>query len=490
MEVYTLLHAGQSVAGIQNVRLTSCANALQELTPGSVCAAMLEVTGLGDVPQLKVGDSLSLSRGSRDLGIFYIHNLQRIHGRWELTAYDAVSLLDVEVGQWLYNLTGWPYTLEQLTQLLLEYCGMTAVNNLPVNREHPVQAFSGAGITARTLLGWICQVGGCFCRAAGEKSVEFCWFAPTGITVNPTGENFYYADGLQVADYTTHPIEKVQLRLINEDIGAVYPDDAAMTNAVILTGNYLLTANEAAVLEGAARNLYEHLKGNCHTPCTLRTTAHTDIRAGDVFAVTDPRGNTYAVYAMTCVEEDGILTVTSTGEARRSTQGAVNTARYQALTGKVLALQADIEGVRMENRDAQENLAALTLEVEGIASKVVQNESKGERTLQKITTLQQNAEELTLQVEQLARTGSGSVTTATGYTFNEEGLKIAKAGQEMENLLDNTGMYVRRSGDVILQANSEGVGAKDVTVRNFLIIGSHARFEDYPTGRTACFYLE
>ena len=490
MEVYTLLYKGQKVTNVQSVRITSCANTLQELTPGSVCAAMLEVTGLGDAPSLATGEAVSLTRGQRDYGIFYVHSLRRLGRRWELNAYDAVSLLDLEVDQWLYNLTGWPYTLQKLAQMLLEYCGITVVNSLPVNADHPVQAFSGSGITARTLLGWICQVGGCFCRAAGEKAVEFGWFATADIAINPTGENFYYADGLQVADYTTHPIEKVQLRLTSDEIGAVYPDNAEKTNAVILTGNYLLTTDQAAVLEEAAKNLYEQLKGSCHTPWTLRTSADTGIRVGDIFTVTDTDRNTHIIYAMNCVEKDGVLTVTSTGDARRSVQMAINTARYEALTGRVLALQADIEGVKIENRDAQENLAALTLEVEGIASKVVQNESQEEQTLQKITTLQQNAESLSLQVEQIAKNGSGSVTTSTGYTFNEEGLKIAKAGQEMENLLDNTGMYVRRSGDVILQANSDGVVAKDVTVQNYLIIGSHARFEDYPTGRTACFYIE
>ena len=60
----------------------------------------------------------------------------------------------------------------------------------------------------------------------------------------------------------------------------------------------------------------------------------------------------------------------------------------------------------------------------------------------------------------------------------------------MKNLLDNTGMYVTRSGQTILQANDKGVEAADVTVRNYLIVGDHARFEDYAAGRTACFWLE
>jgi hypothetical protein len=63
----------------------------------------------------------------------------------------------------------------------------------------------------------------------------------------------------------------------------------------------------------------------------------------------------------------------------------------------------------------------------------------------------------------------------------------------MGNLLDHTGMYVRRSGEVILQANNQGVAARDVSVANFLVIGENARFEDYSSGtdqnRTACFYI-
>ena len=84
--------------------------------------------------------------------------------------------------------------------------------------------------------------------------------------------------------------------------------------------------------------------------------------------------------------------------------------------------------------------------------------------------------------------GVSKVQTGMGYTFDDEGLKIARTGQQIENLLDNTGMYVTRSGDVILQANADGVAASDVAVHNYLIVGS-SRLESYETGRTACFYI-
>ena len=86
-----------------------------------------------------------------------------------------------------------------------------------------------------------------------------------------------------------------------------------------------------------------------------------------------------------------------------------------------------------------------------------------------------------------------SVTTTTGYTFNADGLTIYKSGEEIKNLLNNTGMYVTRSDEEILTANNEGVSAINLTARQYLIIGANSRLEDYSNGidnhRTACFFI-
>ena len=112
---------------------------------------------------------------------------------------------------------------------------------------------------------------------------------------------------------------------------------------------------------------------------------------------------------------------------------------------------------------------------------------------EKLTQIEQTNEYLTIKVQEIDNKNIDSVTTTTGYTFDADGLKISKSGEEMINMLDNTGMYVTRSGETILQANNDGVVATDVKVRNYLIIGEHARFEDYSDGvdenRTACFFV-
>lgn len=93
------------------------------------------------------------------------------------------------------------------------------------------------------------------------------------------------------------------------------------------------------------------------------------------------------------------------------------------------------------------------------------------------------------------------VETTTGYRFDADGLHISKSGEEITNLIDHTGMKVQRSGagsdgseqEDILVANNEGVNALNLTARQYLIIGSNSRFEDYSNGtdqnRTACFYI-
>ena len=474
---------GGDTPDIVSLTVKSCVNPTYELTPGGVGVACLSFTARGDV-SIPVGAALTLYRDEEKLGVFLAEKPQYQGGLWKIEAYDRLSLLEQELGQWLYGLPDWPYTLQQLCDKVLEQCGVAAANTLPRHGDYPVAAFAASGITGRKLVQWICEVSGCFCRANPEGEAEFSWFTPTDTVIAPTGERFYYMDGFTREDYTVDPIEKVQLRLENGDVGAVYPDEAEERNTLRITGNYLLTTVSAEKNEAVAQGLYEHLKDFSYTPGKVVTVPV--IRAGDIFTVEEEAGVSYTLIAMTCTETDGVLTAECTGAHRRDDSHATNTARYEAITGRVMHLSADVEGLKMQNKAANGSLAELLLQVEGIAATVKNADALQEQ----VTSVQQTAEGLTLQVEKLTQTGVGSVTTGAGYTFDDNGLRIAKTGQEMENLLDNTGMYVRRGGEGILTANAAGVQATDVTVRNYLIIGTHARFEDYPENRTACFYLD
>lgn len=130
---------------------------------------------------------------------------------------------------------------------------------------------------------------------------------------------------------------------------------------------------------------------------------------------------------------------------------------------------------------------ATTETAAGISAELARQANRQDTMEQRMAQMQLTAEGLSVDVQHILDNGVDKVTTQTGYTFNADGLRITKSGEQMENKLDNTGMYVRRGDDVMLQANNRGVIATDVTVRNYLIVG-HLRFEQMGAG-TSVFYV-
>lgn len=499
-------------AAIRSVKLTRQVNSQQDLTPGSVCTDLLEATifapgGLN----LQAGQEFSawkvMEDGTREkMGIFIAQKpvCQSAHV-YTITAYDRISLLDRDLTGWLRELAGWPYTLHQLAEMVCDQCGVkvalpdgeNASDQLP-NSGFLVQPFAGEGITGRQLMEWIGQALGRFCRMREDGVLEFAWYSPnTTVRIGPGTEDGvipYFQGGLRNCGYTVAPVERVCIRHSLQDVGTVYPQDRQMGNTYTLTGNYLLAATNAQTLLPIAQGLYEQLCAVTYTPCTLRVPLDLRIRPGDILTVQDAAGRELQVWVMKMIQQGQQMTIECTGNPRRDSSAAVVNSSYQALSGKVMNLRADVDGLKAENSNAAGKLAKLELDLEGIRSTVATQEGK-------VSNLEQTAQGLRLTVTDTADalsqlTGDGVPkvkTSAKGYTFDDTGLTIRDPGQEIINLLDNTGMYVKRGADILLQANNQGVVAADVSVRNYLVIG-HARFESYADGadsrRTACFYME
>ena len=56
------------------------------------------------------------------------------------------------------------------------------------------------------------------------------------------------------------------------------------------------------------------------------------------------------------------------------------------------------------------------------------------KTLTDLCYNEQTGQKLELQLQTITQEGTQRVKTKTGYLFDENGLKITKQGQEMENL--------------------------------------------------------
>lgn len=543
-----------AVEAVQSLRFTETVNDDRELSPGSVCSNMVEVRLItpGGSLEVRAGDEITVyredERGLRHkLGLFTTEKPTRPSANiLSITAFDRVSRLDQDLTAWLAGLEGWPYNLLDFARMVCDACGVTLTNDSIPNGDYPVQPFSADGITGRQLMRWAGQIAGRFCRATVDGALEFAWYEPlAGLAIAPQAEEAagavtfrdgtltvtggvtatyedggkltlagvsavydgaggmtltvggdeslcYYQGGLRFEDYTVQPIEKVQLRQNDRDVGTVYPDTAEDLNTYTVTGNYLLTANVAESLAPVAENLYHQLKDAVYTPCRVEIPADLRIRAGHILSVTDANGRSVSMYVMTRTQKGQRDILECTGSPSRGSSAAVNNQTFRAFTGKMLNLRTDVEGLQAEHKNAVGDLARLQLQLDGISTEVSRQQQTGENWKQTMTQLRQDSEKITLQVQKIEDTGTGKLKTGKGYTFDDDGLRISQEGGGIENRLDHTGMYVTRAGQTLLKANNDGVEAVDITVRNYLKVGSHARFEDYiseaDSDRTACFF--
>lgn len=480
---------------------TQCVNEEQELTLGSVCAAMVEIELIAPSGGLSVseGEEITVMRQSEDgaiypVGVFLTQKPQQISAnRLQITAYDRVSLLDRDLTGWLESLDGWPYALQDFAPMVCEACGVPWKWVTLPNGSYQVEKFQGHGVSGRQLLRWIGEISGRFCRCTPEGELEFAWYTPKDLVVTPSGERFFYQGKLSYSQDWVMPIEKVQIRQNQEDVGTAYPEEIVGANTYIITGNPLMSATAGDSLIGIAQTLYEQLCNVTYCPGKVSLPADFSAEAGDIVTVTDSNGLSIKLYIMTRKQSAGVDTWECTGSPRRDSSGAVNRMSYKNLAGKVLNLKTTVDGLRVENQDMAGKMAGILLDVEGISAEVSRQQSQMDSVSTRLTAVSQSAEAVELRIRQVEESGTRKVTTDTGFTFDEQGLTISKSGTQMENLLNETGMYVKRSGEVILQADQEGVTAVDVTVRNYLMVGEHARLEDYSSGadgkRTACFWI-
>lgn len=545
---------GQTNA-IKSITIIECVNDGQELSLGSTCSNMVELTVISPNGGFSIAEGTEFtvyredSEGNRhQVGLFSAEKPVRSSAHsLKVTAYDRITRLDKNLTDWVAGLTAWPYELFEFTQMVCTECGLEFLNTSIPNGTYLVERFSADGITGRQIIKWAAEIAGRFCRATPEGQIEFAWYIEnnvavgfrkpaaasvsvdqegnleiecdsivletdddgnvsitgTGITAtcdddgnleilleNQGAALAYYQGSLKYSDFQVSKIQKVQLKGSENDVGTVYPKNLAEdVNTYIISGNYLLTAAVVDEVAIVAETLYENLKNVTYTPCTVCVPTNLLIRAGDIIRITDSNGVTISAYVMSKKTSGQKDTLECTGSAHRESSSAVNEQRYASLHGKVLNLQMNVEGLRLENRDTGGKAASLALDVAGITSQVKNQETVLDSVTQNITELQQKAETFNVSIKSIQDNGVSKVETETGFTFSKDGLIISKSESEIENQLDETGMCVKRNGNVILQANNDGVTAVDVSVGNYLIVGDHARFEDYEGDRTACFWI-
>lgn len=377
---------------LRSLQWTHTVNAGTDLTPGSACADSLEAdlwVEPGHSPGITAGQELTLYRvegGARTrLGIFIAESPVRgKRNLYRLTAYDRMVNTEQDLSPWLRERQGdFPMTLDAFVQQVAEACGVPLAGTLPRNGSYAVQAFYADGLTGRQLLQWAAQAAGCFVHCNADGALEFGWYTDArGVhSLVPGAEAApdlgiavpYREDGLAYEDYTAAPIDKVQIRQSDSDVGVIFPAEETGTNALVLQGNLLLTAQSDEALRPVAQALYEAAAAwPAYTPCTVSAFAACPVTAGEHLYVVTPGGQRLETCVMSAVYTAGETRLESTGNPRRDSVAAVNSSRLN-LQGKLLEIQADIDGLRVKAGDLSGDYSELRQTMEELSFSVVKD---------------------------------------------------------------------------------------------------------------------
>jgi hypothetical protein len=347
------------------------------------------------------------------------------------SAYDNIVKTEKIFSGWLReNQSLFPMTLLALVTDTCSYCGVTLATTDFPQADLSVNAFYADDITCRQVLEWAASIAGRFIRSNADGELEFAWYEDaTNITVYPskressgntvtvtddgngnisilsdditttddgngnvtmktqnlavltreTGVVFstyislpYFQGGLNYENYTTDLIERVQIKHSEDDVGVIYPAEAD-GNCFAISDNMILGMLESDVVSLIAADLYTQLKDITYVPFSVTIPRSIKVRAGDIINLTDSNGYAFTSYVMKVSVSPGGTNITTTGDKSYGSSAAVSSEKHSNLTGKILSLKKDIDGLVIENKDLAGKIGSLELSTEEFKTFVSDN---------------------------------------------------------------------------------------------------------------------
>jgi exonuclease VII small subunit len=158
--------------------------------------------------------------------------------------------------------------------------------------------------------------------------------------------------------------------------------------------------------------------------------------------------------------------------------------------------------IESETRTLKESVTSLQLGTDSINASVkslqetvtntTNSLAQDIQSVQNQVNLAMTSDDVKIEIQKEMSKGTNKVSTSTGFTFDDNGLKVSKSDSEMSTQITEDGMKVYRNNEVVLTANNQGVDAKNLHATTYLIIGNNSRMEDFSEDggkRTAMFWI-
>lgn len=362
----------------ESIKITEGLCESDDLKFGECNAAQFEVT-VADVQQdltgLEFMVTLEVDGYEMAMGIYTVDSFVRQADRRlkKITAYDRMRKFSTDVSAW-YQVLTFPLTLKEFRYSLCEHIGVKQIDtdlpldDMPVSKTIDLEQLSGLDV-----LQAICEINGCFGHIDKTGRLRYQFLGCAGLYPSETlfpdddlfpgdlldDENteqilFYKQSDTSYEDYIVTPIDRLQIRQEEGDVGVLYGKGS---NTYVIEGNFLAYGKSSEELEGIAAAVYENIVGRSYRPCKIVNPGLPWIEVGDglVCYTSDDVIETYCLKrTMT-----GIQGMMDTFEASGSIEYEENfgiQSQIIQLEGKSAVIKKSIEQVSVDMRNLKENM--------------------------------------------------------------------------------------------------------------------------------------
>lgn len=405
----------------------------------------------------------------------------------EITAYDCIADTDKLTVADL-NLTA-PYTVQQFGNAIATKLGMSAqfigVSSTILALSYTTGANLDGTEKLRDVLNALAEITTSIVYISYDGKLTFKTLLPSATTdLNITKAQYFTLDSKtnRRLSAITHASE------LGNNLTATL--DTSGTTQVIRENPFLNLRSDADVILTTMLGVVGGLTIN-QFDCEWR--GNPAIEIGDKITLTTKDNNTAASFILNDTIKYNVDGLSEQTSWQYSTEIEEISSNPTTIGEKVKQTIAIVDKQKQEitllAQDVASNSSQISINTKNIASTISAMETNNNTINTKITALDQTASNINVSIKSIQDNGVSKVVTETGFTFDANGLTVNKTGSEMSTNIDEDGMSVKRDNTEVLTADSAGVNALNLISRQYLVIGDNARFENYQSNRTGCFYI-
>lgn len=387
------------------------------------------------------------------MGVFIAEKPEKVNDtRIRVKCYDRLSLLDRYVDGWLDGLT-YPLTLKAMLRSLCSYAGVPYNDSTFPNQSYSIQRnFAGENVSGLQVLRWIAEIAARFGRMDEQGRFTLDWYRAVPFTVDSS-----VFTSVEVEDYVTAKIEKLQAKSTDNDIGVLVPPNAPeSSNTLVLSSNPLLYAESDAELRPVVENIYNAVKDISYQPYSVSMRWEVPLlRAGNVFTLKTRKEQTFPAYLMSRSLKSSADSYEATGSERREIQSNQVNQSIQRLRGKTNEIISTIEEFSVTLTDVE-------TQTEENTQKIVTNSAQ----------ILAQADQISLEVKR-ATEAEGELSSRISTQANQIELKVSKTdynGNTIASLINQTATSILIQADKI---NLKGyVTADDLETGDLTVNGT------------------